>query len=51
MVDDTRILYVSPLKALSNDIERNLEQPLAGIQARLRAELGGIAPHDRRSYR
>ena len=26
-----RILYVSPLKALSNDIERNLEAPLAGI--------------------
>ncbi len=27
----TSILYVSPLKALSNDIHRNLEQPLAGI--------------------
>ena len=26
-----RILYVSPLKALNNDIERNLETPLAGI--------------------
>jgi ATP-dependent Lhr-like helicase len=26
-----RILYVSPLKALNNDIERNLEAPLAGI--------------------
>jgi len=26
-------LYLSPLKALANDIERNLVQPLAGIQA------------------
>ena len=31
----TSVLYVSPLKALSNDIHRNLEQPLAGIHARL----------------
>ena len=29
--DETRILYVSPLKALSNDIHKNLEQPLTGI--------------------
>jgi ATP-dependent Lhr-like helicase len=27
-----RILYVSPLKALNNDIERNLEGPLSGIR-------------------
>ena len=27
-----RILYVSPLKALNNDIERNLEGPLEGIR-------------------
>ncbi|MFH1609230.1 MAG: DEAD/DEAH box helicase [Candidatus Bipolaricaulota bacterium] len=26
-------LYISPLKALGYDIERNLQQPLAGIQA------------------
>ncbi len=31
----TRILYVSPLKALSNDIERNLQAPLAGIEDEL----------------
>lgn len=31
-----RILYVSPLKALNNDIERNLRAPLAGIQAAAR---------------
>ena len=29
--DETRILYVSPLKALSNDINKNLESPLRGI--------------------
>src|SRR6266436_8536244 len=29
--DGTQIVYVSPLKALSNDISRNLERPLAGI--------------------
>ena len=28
-----RILYVSPLKALNNDIERNLEAPLRGTGA------------------
>jgi ATP-dependent Lhr-like helicase len=28
-----RILYISPLKALNNDIHRNLEAPLEGIQA------------------
>ncbi len=33
--DETRIVYVSPLKALSNDIQRNLEAPLAGIRAML----------------
>src|SRR6185295_2894838 len=31
--DVTRVVYVSPLKALSNDIQRNLEAPLAGISA------------------
>ena len=35
--DETQVLYVSPLKALSNDIQRNLEAPLAGIRAELRA--------------
>ncbi|HEY3486842.1 MAG TPA: DEAD/DEAH box helicase [Gammaproteobacteria bacterium] len=29
--DETRVLYVSPLKALSNDIRKNLEAPLQGI--------------------
>src|SRR5947207_4563481 len=35
--DETQIVYVSPLKALSNDIRRNLERPLAGIREGLRA--------------
>lgn len=30
--DETRILYISPLKALSNDIRKNLELPLNGIR-------------------
>src|SRR4051812_31394592 len=33
--DETQIVYVSPLKALSNDINRNLEAPLAGIRQQL----------------
>src|ERR1700744_2566444 len=35
--DATQVVYVSPLKALSNDIQRNLEAPLAGIRDALRA--------------
>src|SRR5213592_3172822 len=38
--DETRVLYVSPLKALSNDIHKNLEEPLAGIRAALLASEG-----------
>ncbi|HYM36101.1 MAG TPA: DEAD/DEAH box helicase, partial [Steroidobacteraceae bacterium] len=30
-----QIVYVSPLKALSNDVQRNLERPLAGINEEL----------------
>ncbi|MBE2211370.1 MAG: DEAD/DEAH box helicase [Xanthomonadaceae bacterium] len=37
--DATQVLYVSPLKALSNDIHLNLEAPLAGIREEL-AHLG-----------
>jgi ATP-dependent Lhr-like helicase len=33
--DETQIVYVSPLKALSNDIRTNLQEPLAGIRALL----------------
>ncbi|MSQ60336.1 MAG: DEAD/DEAH box helicase [Betaproteobacteria bacterium] len=31
----TQVVYISPLKALSNDIQRNLEDPLAGIREHL----------------
>ena len=31
-----RVLYVSPLKALNYDVERNLRGPLAGLQSELR---------------
>ncbi|HEX7081090.1 MAG TPA: DEAD/DEAH box helicase [Gammaproteobacteria bacterium] len=42
LADETRVLYVSPLKALSNDIQKNLETPLQGI----RRELLGLALPD-----
>src|SRR5438067_10238305 len=38
LADETQVVYVSPLKALSNDIQRNLEAPLAGIREALRAQ-------------
>src|SRR6185437_3280875 len=37
LTDETHIVYVSPLKALSNDIQRNLEAPLAGIRDQLKS--------------
>lgn len=42
--DGVHILYVSPLKALSNDIHRNLELPLDGIAEHM--HLLGQAPVD-----
>ncbi|HEY6660079.1 MAG TPA: DEAD/DEAH box helicase, partial [Pyrinomonadaceae bacterium] len=35
--DSTHVIYVSPLKALSNDVQRNLQAPLEGIQGELKA--------------
>ncbi len=46
--DETQIVYVSPLKALSNDIKRNLEAPLAGIRAVLAAQ--GLPALDIRAW-
>ena len=37
--DETRVLYISPLKALSADIHRNLAEPRRGIR-RIAAEMG-----------
>ncbi|MFI4914307.1 MAG: DEAD/DEAH box helicase [Steroidobacterales bacterium] len=48
--DVTHIVYVSPLKALSNDVQRNLEQPLAGIAAEL-AAMGLPVPQIRAQVR
>ena len=46
--DETKVLYVSPLKALSNDIRRNLEVPLAGIREALLAQ--GLPDVDIRAW-
>lgn len=40
--DETEVLYISPLKALSNDIEKNLAGPLEGILALARERNSGI---------
>ncbi|HYL01520.1 MAG TPA: DEAD/DEAH box helicase, partial [Steroidobacteraceae bacterium] len=48
LADETRVVYVSPLKALSNDIHRNLEAPLAGIAAELEAL--GLPAHGIRTF-
>ena len=36
--DETQVVYVSPLKALSNDVQKNLSEPLAEIRATLPAQ-------------
>jgi ATP-dependent Lhr-like helicase len=46
--DKTQVVYVSPLKALSNDIKRNLEVPLAGIRDALREQ--GLPDVDIRAW-
>src|SRR3974390_511519 len=48
--DRTEVLYVSPLKALSNDIKTNLEVPLGEIQ-RLAIERGFLLPQIRAAGR
>jgi len=48
--DRTSVLYVSPLKALSNDIRRNLEEPLAELRV-LATELGFPSPGVRTAVR
>ena len=42
--DGTRVLYVSPLRALAVDVEKNLRAPLHGI--RLAAERLGVSIHE-----
>src|SRR5690606_38398090 len=42
--DETRVLYVSPLKALSNDIQLHRQTPLDGVRGELAAQMLGDAP-------
>src|SRR4029453_11164294 len=48
--DTTEVVYVSPLKALSNDIHKNLDIPLSGI-ATVAAERGLMLPAIRTAVR
>ncbi len=48
--DRTEIVYVSPLKALSNDIRRNLEEPLGELAA-MASDLGMRPPAIRTAVR
>ncbi len=48
--DETQVLYVSPLKALGNDIQKNLETPLGEI-LKLAAEHGLTLPEIRTAVR
>ncbi|MFL5060437.1 MAG: DEAD/DEAH box helicase, partial [Xanthobacteraceae bacterium] len=48
LADETHVVYVSPLKALSNDIQKNLEAPLAGIRQALAAQ--GLPDVDIRTW-
>ena len=47
---ETQVVYISPLKALSNDVQKNLQQPLAEIGEVLKA-MGLPAPDLRVSVR
>ena len=40
LTDNVYCIYISPLKALDNDIEKNLEEPLKGIEKIASHELG-----------
>jgi ATP-dependent helicase Lhr and Lhr-like helicase len=48
--DRTEVLYISPLKALGNDIQKNLEAPLGEI-LQLAAERGLLMPEIRTAVR
>jgi ATP-dependent Lhr-like helicase len=50
LLDQTEVLYVSPLKALSNDIQKNLDAPLAEI-LQLAHERGYLMPEIRTAVR
>ncbi|HEV2182061.1 MAG TPA: DEAD/DEAH box helicase, partial [Candidatus Acidoferrales bacterium] len=50
LLDETEVLYVSPLKALGNDIQKNLETPLGEI-LELARERGFLMPEIRATVR
>ena len=50
LCDRTEVLYVSPLKALGNDVQKNLEAPLGEI-LQLAAERGFLMPEIRTAVR
>jgi ATP-dependent helicase Lhr and Lhr-like helicase len=50
LAPETEVVYVSPLKALSNDVQKNLEQPLREIQ-QLAMERGFLCPEVRTAVR
>jgi ATP-dependent helicase Lhr and Lhr-like helicase len=47
--DETQVVYVSPLKALSNDIRKNLDAPLSDIRAALAPTSSIVRSKARRS--
>src|SRR5882672_12300073 len=59
LTDETQVLYVSPLKALGNDVQKNLSQPLAELAAldpsfpevRVLVRTGDTPPRDRVAMR
>jgi ATP-dependent Lhr-like helicase len=50
LAEHTEIVYISPLKALSNDVQKNLDAPLREIQA-LALERGYLCPEIRTGVR
>ena len=55
LADKTEVLYISPLRALSNDVQKNLQRPLAELAAmdpdlpeiRVLVRTGDTPPRDR----
>ena len=50
LLSQTEVIYVSPLKALSNDVQKNLDGPLAEIQ-QLAMQRGYLCPEIRTGVR
>ena len=50
LLNETSVIYVSPLKALGNDIQKNLQQPLSEIQ-KLASSTGTMLPDIRVTVR